>query len=126
MVRSDGLLIAVLALAMLVAIVVPSALADRGRVRVAGSCGTGATSRLEVRRDHSRIEVRFEVRYHRARAAWRMAIVHESRVVWRGRARGGQVRVNRRVPDFRGADRIKARAVGPKGVTCTASAVLPG
>jgi hypothetical protein len=102
---------------------------DRQEVRVAGVCGTGATSKVRLRqRGGGDIEVRFEVEHTRSGQSWRVALVRERRVVWRGRARtqSGSFEIERRLPDFSGADQITARAVGPRGLTCTASATLPG
>jgi hypothetical protein len=102
---------------------------DRNEVRVAGVCGTGATSKLRLRqRGGGDIEVRFEVEHARSGQSWRMTLVRERRVVWRGRARTqrGSFEIERRIRDFSGADQVTARAVGPRGLTCTASATLPG
>jgi hypothetical protein len=102
---------------------------DRKEVRLAGVCGTGATSKVRLRqRDGGDIEVRFEVEHARSGQSWRLALMRERRVVWRGRARtqSGSFEIERRLPDFSGADQITARAVGPRGLTCTASATLPG
>jgi hypothetical protein len=124
-----------LALAVLVlgAVVASQAAArgggDRREVRAAGVCGTGATSKLRLRqRDGGDIEVRFEVDHARSGQSWRVALVRERRVVWRGGARtqSGSFEIERRLPDFSGADQISARAVGPRGLTCTATATLPG
>src|SRR5919202_2975940 len=59
---------------------------DRPQVRVAGSCGRGATSTLELKARDGGIEAEFEV-HGRSGARWRIAFVQESRIVWRGRAR---------------------------------------
>ncbi|MEK6229385.1 MAG: hypothetical protein AABM31_08700 [Actinomycetota bacterium] len=97
-------------------------------VRVRGSCGKGATSKLRLRSKDGAIRVEFEVDRNRAGERWRVALIHERRVVWRGRARtrsgSGSFRVRRSVPDFEGADRVTARASGPRGVTCVATGVL--
>ena len=104
---------------------------DRGRseVRVAGTCGTGASSKLKLKSRDGRIEAEFEVHHGRAGSLWRVTIVHERRVEYRGRRRiGGQSRsfeVDRRMPDYSGADGVTARATGPGGVVCVASATLP-
>jgi hypothetical protein len=102
---------------------------DRNEVRVAGVCGTGATSNVRLRqRDGGDIEVRFQVEHARSGQSWRVTLVRERRVVWRGGARTQRrsFEVERRIPDFSGADQVTARAVGPRGLTCTASATLPG
>jgi hypothetical protein len=50
--------------------------------------------------------------------------------VWRGTARAGRASgsftLDRRLHDFAGADRVSVRASGASGITCRASATLPG
>jgi hypothetical protein len=59
---------------------------------------------------------------------WRVVLVHERRVAWRGRARtrqgDGSFRIRRSLPDFGGADQIAVRASGPRGNTCAATGLL--
>ena len=114
-------------LAILLALTLAApALADDD-VRVEGSCGAGAESRLRLRADDGSIRVEFRVDSRRSGERWRVALVHERRVVWRGRIRtrsGGSFRVRRSVPDYDGADEISVRASGPGGNTCQAGATL--
>jgi hypothetical protein len=102
---------------------------DRPEVRVAGVCGRGASAKLKLKTDDGAIEAEFEV-HGRSGARWRVVFVQESRVAWRGRARTSSARrsfsIERRLSDFPGADQVMARAVGPRGLTCTATATLPG
>jgi hypothetical protein len=99
-----------------------------GEVRVAGVCATGAAARLRLRTGEDGIEVRFGVDQSRTGDVWRLALVHESRVVWKGAAR--TTRGNRSVelrwtlPDLSGTDTVTARAWGPRGLTCRATATL--
>jgi hypothetical protein len=97
-------------------------------VRAAGSCGKGAASSLRLRGRDGAIKVRFEVDHSRARASWRVVLVQDRRVVWRGRARtrGDSFEIERSLRDLPGADRVTARAWGPSGVTCAAAVTLPG
>lgn len=99
-----------------------------GEVRVAGSCGRGASSDLRLRSRDGGIRVRFQVEHTRSGAGWRVVLVQDRRVVWRGRARtrGGSFELERTLRDLSGADRVTARAWGPAGVTCAAAATLPG
>ncbi|MGZ6695860.1 MAG: hypothetical protein ACXVFL_09465 [Solirubrobacteraceae bacterium] len=126
------------ALAVLVAAIcaiAPAAAAARdgggGRpeVRVAGACGHGATSQLRLRARDGAIELEFEVDERRAGRLWRVVVVHEHRVAWRGRARtrgpSGSFSLERRLGDYTGSDQVMARAVGPGGITCQATATLP-
>src|SRR3954454_22909762 len=102
---------------------------DRPEVRVAGSCGRGASSALKLKARDGGIEAEFEV-HGRAGSTWRVAFVQERRTVWRGHARtagpSSSFSVERRLGDYPGPDQVFARAVGPRGATCQATATLPG
>ena len=102
----------------------------RGEVRVAGSCSPGATSKLRLKSRDGGLEVEFEVDHNRVGALWRVAIVHERRVAWRGTAKtagpSGSFAVTRRLVDLVGTDTVTSRAWGPAGVTCRATATLLG
>jgi hypothetical protein len=97
-------------------------------VRVTGTCGRGASSKLRLRAKDGALRVEFEVDSRRAGERWRIVLVHERRVAWRGRARtrhdDGSFRIRRSLPDFGGADQITARASGPRGNTCAATGLL--
>ena len=99
-------------------------------VRVSGTCGSGASSELRVRAHHGGIEVEWRVRRGRGGERWSVVIVHERRVDTRTSATtsgsSGSFRIRRTLPDFDGADEITARASGPRGRTCQATAVLSG
>ena len=105
---------------------------DDGRreARVAGTCSTGATSALRLRSRDGAIRVEFELRRRVARERWRVVLVHERRVAWRGTFRtsrsGGGFRVRRSLQEFDGPDHVTARASGPGGLVCEASATLSG
>jgi hypothetical protein len=107
----------------LVSLAIPgAAIAD---VRVAGTCGSGAAAQLRLKADDGAIRVRFEVDGYRAGER----LVHERRVVWRGTRRtrsGSRVRIRRSIPDYGGADSVRAHAAGPRGNTCSASAIIAG
>jgi hypothetical protein len=98
-----------------------------GEVRVAGTCGNGATASLRLTADEGAIRVRFRVESKRRQARWQVVLVREGRVVWRGRRRsdgGGSLDVRRRIRDLPGADQVTARALGPRGITCIAGGTL--
>jgi hypothetical protein len=97
-------------------------------VRTTGSCGGGATASLRLKPDGGEIELRFEARHGRGSPRWRVVVVQERRVVWRGspRAHDGRVRVRRSLEDLAGVDRITVTASGPRGLRCVAAATLPG
>jgi hypothetical protein len=103
---------------------------DRGEARAGGHCSRGTTSRLRLRADDGAIRVEFEVRRRRAGEAWRVVIVQERRVAARASVRtsgsGGAFRVRRSLHDLDGPDRVTARASGPRGMTCEATATLAG
>src|SRR2546430_876338 len=92
-------------------------------VRVTGTCGRGATAKLRLKSEDSRIEVRFEVEHIRVAGRWRLTFVREGRVAYRGHVRARRsFEVRRRLTDLPGADRVSVRAVGPRGLTCAAAA----
>jgi hypothetical protein len=124
---------AVAALCVALALVAPAPALGRGGdddVRVTGACGKGATSKLRLRAKDGAIQVEFEVKTNRGGQRWRVVLVHERRVAWRGRARtrsgSGSFRIRRSIPDFEGADQVTARASGPRGNTCEATGLLTG
>ena len=108
---------------------VPAALADDD-ARATATCGRGARAELRIRADHGSIRVEFTLRHRRSGEPWRLVLVHERRVAWRKtvRTRGssGSLRVRRMVRDFDGPDQVTTRASGPHGLTCVATATLPG
>ena len=100
---------------------------DGGDVRVAGTCGKGATSKLRLKSEDNRIEVRFEIEHIRFAGRWRVTVVQEGRVAYRGSYRARRsFEIRRRLHDLSGADRVSVRALGPRGLTCSAGATLPG
>jgi hypothetical protein len=103
-----------------------SAYAGDDEVRVRGSCGAGARSELRLRAKDGEIETEFRVDRAR-RGTWRVILVHERHVAWRGSVRTtGSIRVRQTVGDYSGADHVMYRATGPRGLTCAASATLSG
>ena len=110
-----------------------SALARGGgggrEVRAGGSCGRGASASIKVKERDGGLEAELEV-HHRRNERWRVVLVHERRVVARGSARtggrSGSFSFERRIQNFGGPDFVLGRAYGPRGLTCVASAVLPG
>jgi len=122
------------ALCVALALAAPAPALARGGhdddVRVTGSCGRGATSKLRLRAKDGAIQVEFEVKGRRSGERWRVVLVHERRVAWRGSARtrsgSGSFRIRRSIPDFGGADQVTARASSPRGNTCQATGLLTG
>ncbi len=100
---------------------------DRAEARVSRACGGGVAS-LRLRTEDAGIEARFSLRRTRA-GMWRIVLVQERRVVWRRTVRTTPSRsfeVERTLPNLRGSDTVTARAWGPRGVTCSVTATLPG
>jgi len=99
-------------------------------VRVAGTCGRGATASLRLRADDGQIEVRFRVEQTRGRGVWRITIVHEQRVSSRATRRTTRsdrsFELRRRLADLSGSDTVAVHAWGPGGLGCRATATLPG
>jgi hypothetical protein len=126
-------LLTLAALCVVLALAAPAPALARGGdddVRVTGTCGKGATSKLRLRAKDGAIQVEFEVKANRGGQRWRVVLVHERRVAWRGRARtrsgSRSFRIRRSIPDFGGADQVTARASGPRGNTCEATGLLTG
>src|SRR3954468_11219142 len=100
-----------------------------------GGCGSTvqaadrcAEAKLAAWPEAGEIRAQFELRHAPAGAPWEIVIVHEGHVAWRGRTaldRRGALWLDRRLPDYEGADRITVRAAGPHGRVCSASRTLP-
>jgi hypothetical protein len=108
---------------------VPAGGGHNAEVRAVASCGHGASAKLKVKRDDGALEVEFELEHSRTPGArWRLVLVHEHRVAWRGsaraRGRSGGFEISRRVRDYAGPDRVTVRATDPRGLSCSASATL--
>lgn len=102
---------------------------DDARTRTEERCGRGASTRLELRGRDGGIRLDWRLQHGRARERWRVVVVQEGRVAWRGvRAIGGrgELRVRLGLRDLVGADRVEVRAGGPRGTTCATRATLRG
>ena len=95
-------------------------------VRVVGRCSGSSTADLRVREDDGELRVELRVDTRRAGATWRVVLLHDRRLALRRTVRTGSssrsLRVRRELPDWFGRDTIVARATGPRGETCRASA----
>ena len=102
----------------------------RAEVRAGGTCSGRVRSELKLKEDDGRIEAEFELDHARRGSAWRVTMVQEGRVVWRGTARAGggsgSFSLERRLRDYAGADGVSVRATGPSGAGCWVSLTLPG
>lgn len=124
------LAIAIAALWLLAARPLAAAAKDGdGEVRVAGVCGGSARSELRLEARDDGIELRFKVDHARRGATWRVAVVQERRIAWKGSARAAgssaSFDVRRTLQDLPGADAVTVRALGPRGLVCRATATLP-
>jgi hypothetical protein len=99
-----------------------------GEVRVAGTCGGGVASELRLKGEDDGIELRFKLRHSRAGAVWRIVLVQERRIAWKGTAKttgsSGSFELRRTLRDLPGADAISVRALSPRGLVCRATATI--
>jgi hypothetical protein len=99
-----------------------------GDVRVAGTCGPGATASLRLRERDRGIETRFRLRESHGRGVWRITVVHERRVAARATRRttrgDDSLELRRTFPDLEGSDTVVVHAWGPGGLGCRATATL--
>jgi hypothetical protein len=124
-----GTAIAVVALLALAPPVAHAKDGDGSRVRAEARCGQAARTRLDARSRDGGIRLDWRLERGRARERWRIVVVQESRVVWRGsRSISGSGRIALRLAlrDLPGADRIEVRASGPRGTSCGVAGTLRG
>jgi hypothetical protein len=125
--RNTLLLAAVAACA---ALSLPSvASADDGRdVRKAGTCTAASEMSVRLRADGKKIRVELEIEGRQRGATWRVILLRERRIAFRGviRAREGsrEVRLRRTLDDWFGRNSIVIRASGPLAETCRVSAAV--
>jgi hypothetical protein len=87
-------------------------------------CGGGARSGLSVWAERAGLGAAFTLEHARPDTDWRLTVVHEGHIAWRGGARtdgGGALKVIRRFGDYPGVDHVSVRAIAPDGATCAAS-----
>jgi hypothetical protein len=98
-------------------------------VRTERRCGQAARVRLELRGRDGAIEVRFGLEGGRPRESWRIVVVRDGRVERRAARRSdgsGRFEVRLSLRDLPGGDRVRGRAVGPRGTVCEAEGTLRG
>ncbi len=101
---------------------------DGDDVRATGTCGSGVRSTLRLKADDDEIELRFKVERARPGSSWRVVVVQERRVAWRGDAKArqnGSFEIRRTLRNLPGADAVSVRAVGPGGLVCRAARRCP-
>jgi hypothetical protein len=97
-----------------------------GAVHAAGA-GVCGEATLHLASADGRIQAQFALQRAGDGVPWRLVVVHEGHVAWRGRGhagRRGALWLDRRLPDYEGVDHVMVRAAGPRGRICTASADL--
>lgn len=101
---------------------------DGDEVRVAAVCGGSVTGELRMKADDDGIELRFKLRRSRSGSVWRITLVHERRIAWKGTTKtsgsSGSFELRRTLQDFSGADAVSVRALGPRGLVCRASGTV--
>jgi hypothetical protein len=101
---------------------------ERTEARARGACPGGGRWDLRLRGEDGSIALDVRVAAgRRVRAGrWRVVVVHERRIAWRGAPReSSMMRVRRALPDYDGPDALLVRATPPRGVACVATATLP-
>jgi hypothetical protein len=101
---------------------------ERTEARARGACPGGGSWDLRLRGEDGSIALDVRVAAgRRVRAGrWRVVVVHERRIAWRGSpSASSTMRVRRALPDYDGPDALVVRATPPGGVACVAEAALP-
>ena len=123
-------LIGIAALAALLLTLAPTALArggkDDDRVIKRGKCTASSTWKLKVKSDDGRIETEFEVDQNRVGKRWRVTLLRNGSIAFRGtrttRAPSGSFEVERLLAPSAGTTRIVASARALQGrETCRAA-----
>src|SRR3954452_19777284 len=98
------------------------ALAGCGANGGGGRCGGGARSRVSGWAGQEQlIGAACSLKGAHEGGEWRIVLVHEGHVTWRGTARAGAdgaLKVLRRLDDYPGADRVSVRASWSRGGDC--------
>jgi hypothetical protein len=89
-------------------------------VLLVAGCGSAAQAgsdclRLDLHAGHGEIEARIRVEEP---DDWRIVVVHDGHVAWRGKRRG-PFAYTHRMRDYKGADHVMVRITGPGGKVCT-------
>jgi hypothetical protein len=90
----------------------------------AATCGGGARPALSVWAEQRGLGAAFTLEHARPDTDWRLTVVHEGHIAWRGGAHtdaAGALKVVRRFGDYPGVDHVSVRAIAPDGATCAAT-----
>jgi hypothetical protein len=97
-----------------------SLVAVLGALVIVGCDGDPCQTVLALDRDRGRISAHVMIDHAEPGPEWRLVIVHEGHVAWRGHGRPGPFWLD----DYDGADHVSIRATGPNGRICTAEKTL--
>jgi hypothetical protein len=97
-----------------------SLLAVLGALAIAGCDADPCQTALALDPVKGRISARFTIDHAEPGSEWKLVVVHEGHVTWRGHGRPGPFWID----DYDGADHISIRATGPNGRICTAEGTL--
>ncbi|HQR81074.1 MAG TPA: hypothetical protein PLT68_12730 [Actinomycetota bacterium] len=105
-----------------VALTIAPAQADSGIERhKTVRCAGNTLAKLELEKEHGRIDIDFELDHAVPNQAWKVRIKHNGKRVLRTTRvtdYEGELDVSRKVPDRRGTDKIVARAKNSAGQVC--------
>jgi hypothetical protein len=101
---------------------------ERAETRSGGVCTGAIRSELRLRADDGRIRVELRLDRVPRRGAWRVIVLHERRIAYRGRlaprSSSASIRVRVDVDDLFGPDAVVVRATGSRGESCRVSATV--
>lgn len=101
---------------------------DRVELRRTGPCSASSRWKLRLRAEDGRIRMELEVDTMRNGATWAVIVLHERRIVFRGKLRtappSGSFALRRDVDDWFGTDTVVARATGPGAEACRVSVTI--
>ena len=97
-----------------------SLLAVLGALAIVGCDADPCQTALDLAPVGGRISAHFTIDHAEPGPEWRLVVVHEGHVAWRGKGRPGPFWMD----DYAGADHVSIRATGPNGRICTAEKTL--
>lgn len=127
--RSSLKVLTVIAAMLAPMMLAPAAVAEVDDVERHGSCGASSRWELDLEREGGRIKVDYEVDSNVAGERWRVRLVHDGDVFFRGvretHGSDGSLEVERRTNDASGADRFVGKAVNRgTGEVCRGTAAI--
>jgi hypothetical protein len=126
--RGNRLLLA--AVAVLAALSVPAvASADEGeKVERVARCTASSEIAIRLELEDGKIRVELEIEGRQRGAAWKVILLRERRIVFRGIVRAPknsrEAKLRRSFDDWLGRDSVVIRATGPRTETCRITAAI--